>query len=222
MANNFTSPHFFEFVITKHIPFESLEEDFANFAGEDSFNSEIAEAALELAFDLYPDDQPGKDNDDLMELRHNFVDEFLEHARCEVIKKWAGNLGMYTKAEAQANVDTQVQVSKEYWSKKVDKAYNDGWDDAVNDTLNKFRKKSAYQFSAWKLGAKGNDKDQERIMEQVEDSIFYDEKYPDEERESLLNDSTPSEYQPQDSEDECWEQMRVMQQQANNNHSQDI
>jgi len=210
MANNFTTPSFFEFVIAKHIPFESLEEDFANFAGEDSFNSEIAEAALDLAFDLYPDDQVGKDNDELMELRHEFVDEFLEYARCEVIKKWAGNLGMYTKEQAQSNVDTQVQVSKEYWSKKVDKAYNDGFDEGVNDTLNKFRKMSSYKFSAWKLGAPGKDKENEKIMENVEDSVFYETKYG-------KDDNLPSEYQPQDSEDECWEQMRAM-----NNHHHDI
>ena len=234
--SNFTTPNFFEFVIAKHIPFETLEEDFANFVGEDSFNSETAEAALELAFDLYPDDQAGKDDEDQMELRHNFVDEFLEYARCVVIKKWASNLGMYTKEQAQSNVDTQVQVSKEYWTKKIDlareRSYNDGFDDGVNETLKKHRKMSSYQFSAWKLGVKPNDPEQDRIMEQVEDSVFYNAKYPDDEfdpcdldvtidNSSMKDDTLPSEYQPQDSEDECWEQM-IAQQRANNNHSQDI
>ena len=201
MSKCYINNNFFEFVIAKHIPFETLEEDFANFAGEDSFNSEVAEAALELSFDLYPDDQVGKDNDDLMDLRHEFVDEFLEYARCEVIKKWAGNLGMFTKEEVKARINDQVQISKEYWT-------------------NKFKKMSSYQFSAWKLGVPADDKEQDRIMEQVEDSVFYDAKYPDEEREVII--STVAEGQktirvPQDSEDECWEQMRAM-----NNHHQDI
>jgi len=198
MTKCYINKNFFDFIIRKDIPFECLEEDFANFAGEDSFNSEVAEKALEIAFELYPDDQVGKDNDDLMELRHEFVDEFLEHARCEVVKKWASNLGMYTKEEAQSNVDTQRKVCKEYWTNVFNKKmaenslndYNAGYDEGVNDTLKKFRNMSSYAHSKWKREG---------------DPV------------PMKDDSSPSEYQPQNSEDEAWEQMRAM-----NNHHQDI
>lgn len=219
---SFTSENFLDFIMKKHFDFCSIEEEMSDRLIEDEFNSDIAEQALDIAFDLYPDDQPGKDNDDLMDLRHEFVSSFMEYARSEVTKKWASNLGMITKEEAITRGNLQASEAVKHWKLKAERQYNDGFDDGVNETLKKHRKMSAYQFSAWKLGAKADDPDQDRIMEQVEDSIFYDEKYPDEERESMLDDSTPSEYQPQDSEDECWEQMRVMQQQANNNHSQDI
>ena len=209
--SNYTTPNFLDFIVRKHFAFEEIEQEMSDRLIEDEFNSDIAEQALEIAFDLYPDDQVGKDNDDLMDLRHEFVSEFMEYVRSEVVKKWASNLGMYTKDEAQSNVDTQREACKIYWEKKVNTAYDDG----VNDTFKKFRKMSSYQFSAWKLGVKPDDPEQDRIMEQVEDSVFYDAKYGE-------DDTLPSEYQPQDSEDECWEQMRVMQQQANNNHSQDI
>lgn len=197
MSKCYINKNFFEFVIAKHIPFESLEEDFANFAGEDSFNSEVAEAALELAFELYPDDQPGKDNDDLMDLRHEFVSEFLEHARCEVIKKWASNLGMFTKEQAQSNVDTQREVSKEYWTKKHDKelnlarerCYNDGIDDGTRMTIKKFSKMSSYAFSKWKL-------EHQALEQKINASKILADKADD--------------HVVQDSEDEAWEQMMAI------------
>ena len=208
----YNNSEFFDFLIRKEIPFECLEEDFANFAGEDSFNSDIAEKALEIAFDLYPD-KPGEDEDDTMEKRHEFVDEFLEYARCEVVKKWASNLGMYTKEEAQANVDTQRKVCKDYWTNIFNKKmaenslsdYNAGYDEGVNDTLKKFRNMSSYAHSKWK---REGDPVPEKF-DPCELDIHYDS--------SMKNDSAPSEYQPQDSEDEAWEQMRAM-----NNHHQDI
>lgn len=187
MADNFLTKHFFEFVIAKHIPMESLEEDAPYFMGEDSFNSDTAEAALNLAYDLYPE-KPGEDESDTMEKRHEFVSEFLEHARCEVVKKWASNLGMLTKEEADAKANAQAAFA-----------------------VQKFKNMSAYQFSAWKLGVPANDKDNEKIMESVEDDIFYDAKYGNEfdpcDLDITIDNSSRV---PQDSEDEAWEQMMAI------------
>lgn len=199
MAKCYLNNNFFDFIIRKEIPFECLEEDFANFAGEDSFNSEVAEKALDIAFELYPD-KPGEDEDDTMDKRHEFVSEFLEYARCEVVKKWAKNLGMSTQEQVKQHITNQAEISKEYWQRK-------------------FKRMSCYEFSAWKLGVPADDKDNERIMEQVEDSIFYDAKYSDADVnpdyfdpcELDITIDNSSQREPQDSEDECWEQMKVFQ-----------
>ena len=130
----------------------------------------------------------------------------MEYARSEVVKKWASNLGMYTKEEAQSNVDTQRDVSKEYWESKHkrelnetrERCYNDGVDDGTRMTLNKFSKMSAYAFSKWKL---------ERFNPEKESFCFKTEKSA----KMMRDDTAPSEYQPQDSEDEAWEQMMAFQ-----------
>ena len=186
----YINKNFFDFILRKHMDFDEIQQDFSDRLTEDEYNTDYAEAALDVAFDIFPEG-PGKDENDVMDNRHEFVGEFLEYIRCEVIKKWAKNLGMMTKEEADHKANAQAAF-----------------------VTQRFKNMSSYEFSAWKLNVPANDKTQERIMEQVEDSVFYDAKYGE-------DDNLPSEYEPQDSEDECWEQM-IAQQRANNNHSQDI
>ena len=169
---NIERKKFFDFVIRKEIPFESIEQEMSDRLMEDEFNSDIAEKALDVACEIY-EEKPGEDLNDTIEKRHEFVSEFMEYCREEVTKKWASNLGMFTKEEAQNNVDTQRKICKEYWTSK-------------------FKKMSAYQFSAWKLGVTPNDKEQERIMEQVEDSIFYYQKYEDKSETYPVREDVPA------------------------------
>ena len=162
----------FDFVIRKEIPFESIEQEMADRLEEDEFNSDIAEKALDLACGLYPE-RPGVDIDETIDKRHTFVSEFMEYCREEVTKKWASNLGMFTREEAQNNVETQRKICKEYW-------------------INKFKKMSAYQFSAWKLGATADDEDSAKLYEAIEDDVFYYEKYPDKQETYPAREDVPA------------------------------
>lgn len=142
---------FFDFLIRKEIPFECLEEDFPNFIGEDSFNSDIAEKALEISYSLYPD---GSDTEDeLMEKRHQFVDEFIEYARCEVVKKWAENLGMVTIDKAQENANAQTAFAVKVYK------------DRIQHQAERFASMSSYEHSKWKM--EYNNKDHEVTISTV-------------------------------------------------------
>ena len=197
------SKEFFGFLIRKDFDWDSIFEEMSDRLMEDEFNSPIAEKALDIACDLYPD---GSDTEDeLMEKRHEFVSDFMEHCRCEYIKQCAENLGMVTIEKAQENADAQTKFAV--------KVYKDRLDLQADN----FRNMSSYQFSAWKL-----DQDMNEVNE--------DENYFDPCELDIHYDSTSR--IPQDSEDECWEQMKVMQKniqddnerirQAQLSHSQDI
>lgn len=128
---------FFEFLLRKDFDFPSIEQDLSDRWREDEFNCEYAEAALDIACDLYPDGS--EDNDSLMDKRHEFVSEFLEYMRCAVVKKWAENLGMVKIAKAQENANAQAEEVSKMWKRRIElQAKN-------------FSEMSCYQFSQWKL-----------------------------------------------------------------------
>lgn len=196
------NPEFFDFIVRKEIPYESLEEDFHNFSGEDSFNSDVAEKALEIAFSLYPDESSDNE-DDLMDKRHEFVNEFLEYARCLVVKTWAENLGMVTIEKAQENANAQTAFAVKVYK------------DRLELQAENFRNMSSYQFSKWKLEQTNHHK--------MENPNPFGP-MPAEDHEITMTESTGkvvTKRVPQDSEDEAWEQM-VAFQRANFNHYQDI
>ena len=91
---SFNNDNFMDFILRKHFDLSEIEQDLSDRWREDEFNCYIAEQALDIACDLYPDDQPGEDDDTLMDKRHVWVADFLEFVRSEVIRKWAINLGM--------------------------------------------------------------------------------------------------------------------------------
>ena len=179
---------FFEFLLRKDFDFPSIEQDLSDRWREDEFNCEYAEAALDIAFDLYPDGS--EDNDSLMDKRHEFVSEFLEHMRCEVVKKWAGNLGMVTIAKAQENANAQAEEVSKMWKRRIDLQADN------------FRKMSCYEFSQWKMDA--IDKEQKANAERITQDHF-------DPCELDIHYDNSSDRIPQDSEDEAWEQMKAFQ-----------
>ena len=139
------TPEFFNFLIRKDFDWNSIFEEMSDRLMEDEFNSDIAEAALDIAFKLYPD---GSDTEsELMELRHTFVSDFMEHCRCEYIKQCASNLGMFTREEAQNNADIQAKEAVKFWKNKIE------------HQADKFRNMSCYEFSQWKLEQNGKEED---------------------------------------------------------------
>lgn len=131
------SKEFFEFLIRKDFDWPTIFEEMSDRLMEDEFNSPVAEHALDIAFDLYPD---GSDtNDELMDKRHEFVSDFMEHCRCEYIKECAENLGMVSIAKAQENADAQTKFAVKVYK------------DRLELQAENFRNMSAYQFSQWKL-----------------------------------------------------------------------
>lgn len=160
MSNN---KQFFNFLLRKEFDFSEIMQDLSDRWREDEFNCEYAEKALDIAFDLYPDGSESEDS--LMDKRHEFVSDFLEHMRCEVTKTWAENLGMVTIDKAQENANAQAAEAVKIYKKQLElQAEN-------------FKNMSCYRFSQWKLEQSNHHK-----MDRV----------------------------PQDSEDECWEQMAAM------------
>ena len=134
MENN---KQFFSFLLRKEFDFSEIMQDLSDRWTEDEYNCEYAEAALDIAYDIYPDGS--MDENALMDKRHEFVSEFLEYMRSETVKQWASNLGMVTIKKAQENANAQSEEACKYWKRKIElQAEN-------------FAKMSAYQFSAWKL-----------------------------------------------------------------------
>ena len=135
----------------------SIFEEMSDRLMEDEFNSPIAEAALDIAFDLYPD---GSDtNDELMEKRHEFVSDFMEHCRCEYIKECAENLGMVTIDKAQENANAQTKMAVGVYKNRLElQAEN-------------FRNMSCYRFSQWKLEQSNNHK-MDRVPQDSEDEAW--------------------------------------------------
>lgn len=124
----------------------------------------------------------------------NLMNECMEHIQSVMVLRQARNLG-YVDA-------------KEYESRKIS-------DMRVEDVYKRFRNMSAYQFAQWKLGlpaafsAKSDIGAEFKIKETlVEDAIDRIRACPP---DSMLGDTLPSEYEPQDSEDEAWEQMKAFQ-----------
>ena len=128
---------FFNFLLRKELDFSSIQQDLSDRWTEDEYNCEYAEAALDIAFSVYPDGSMPEN--DLMDNRHEFVSEFLEHMRSEVVKVWAKNLGMMTKEESDDKANTQAAEASKFWKAQIERQ-------AQN-----FRKMSSYQFSNWKL-----------------------------------------------------------------------
>ena len=175
------SKEFFGFLIRKDFDWDSIFEEMSDRLMEDEFNSPIAEKALDIAFDLYPD---GSDtNDELMEKRHEFVSDFMEHCRCEYIKQCAENLGMVTIDKAQENADAQTKFAVKVYK------------DRLELQADNFRNMSCYRFSQWKLEQSNNHKMNDEF-DPCDLDIHYD---------------NSSERVPQDSEDEAWEQMMAFQ-----------
>lgn len=134
MDNN---KQFFDFLLRKEFCFDEIMQDLSDRWREDEFNCEYAEKALDIACDLYPDGSESEDA--LMDKRHEFVSDFLEHMRCEVTKTWASNLGMVTIEKAQENANAQAAEAVKMYKKQIElQAKN-------------FRNMSAYQFAEWKL-----------------------------------------------------------------------
>ena len=178
------TPEFFNFLIRKDFDWNSIFEEMSDRLMEDEFNSDIAEAALDIAFKLYPD---GSDSEsELMEIRHTFVSDFMEHCRCEYIKQCAENLGMVTKEEADNRANAQAKEAVKFWKNKLDVQADN------------FRNMSSYQFSAWKL-------DQDLEEHWTDNDERHDMDYFDPCELDIHYDS--SNKIPQDSEDETWEQM---------------
>ena len=149
------TPEFFNFLIRKDFDWDSIAEEMSDRLMEDEFNSDIAEHALDIAFKLYPD---GSDSDsELMDIRHEFVSEFMEHCRCEYVKQCAGNLGMFTREEAKNNADIQAAEAVKFWKKQLE------------NQADKFRSMSCYEFSQWKLD---QDIKEEPIPQDSEDEVW--------------------------------------------------
>ena len=71
-----------------------------------------------------------------MDKRHEFVSNFIEYCRSEVIKKWASNLGMITPSQSMKSGDLRCK-----------------------EIYNRFRNMSCYGFSQWKMNESNkNDK----------------------------------------------------------------
>ena len=180
------TPEFFNFLIRKDFCWEDIIQEMSDRLMEDEFNSDIAEKALDIAFELYPD---GSDtHEELMELRHTFVSDFMEHCRCEYVMQSAGNLGMFTREEAQNNADIQAKEAVKFWKNKL------------QVQADNFRNMSGYQFSQWKLDNINDQLEEFHSKEDYFDPCELDVHYDSKSRI------------PQDSEDECWEQMRANEQ----------
>ena len=172
----YINKNFFEFILSKHMDFSEIEQDFSDRLCEDEYNTDYAEAALDVAFDLFPD-APGQDENTLMDNRHEFVGEFLEYVRSEVTKKWARNLGMLTAEEAREKANMQAEEACKYWKNKINESYDkgvreaikkkdqevanarhrgylDGVDDGKTEAGFEFAQMSGYAFSKWKLEIK--------------------------------------------------------------------
>ena len=170
----YINKNFFDFILRKHFDFSELEQDFSDRWNEDDYNTDYAENALEVACDLFPDGK-GLDEDDLMDNRHEFVSEFIDHVKSEITIKWARNLGMITKEEAAKKANDQTAEAIKFWKKQsyiehynegyndamdsgkreVDVArqrgYLDGVDDGKTEAGFEFAQMSGYAFSKWKL-----------------------------------------------------------------------
>ena len=174
MSKCYMNKDFFRFLESKQLPLDEYEEEMSDMLC-DQFNTGLAEAALDVSFDLFPE-KPGEDEDTTFDKRHEFVSEYMDYAQNEIIKKWASNLGMIDVKKSQENANAQGELV----SKIIHKRFKD---------------MSSYEFSQWKLTGKNTSP-------------------------GMADDTMPSEYEPQDSEDEAWEQMRVFQ--ASQSHSQDL
>ena len=149
---------FFDFLLRKEFDFAEIMQDLSDRWREDEFNCQYAEKALDIAFDLYPDGSSDS-QDVLMDQRHEFVSDFLEHMRCEVTKTWAENLGMVTIAKAQENANAQAEEVSKMWKRRIDlQAEN-------------FRNMSCYRFSQWKLEQSNNHK-MDRVPQDSEDEAW--------------------------------------------------
>ena len=150
---------FYSFIISKHFCWQDISQEFSDRLMEDEFNSPIAEEALDIAFDVYPD---GSDEEnELMEKRHEFVSDFMEYCRCEYIRETAGNLDMVNRSEyeKQSIADARVSIHGKA-------SYYRGRRDAMNE----FAKISGYAFSKWKLQWKGGF--EEKIPQDSEDEAW--------------------------------------------------
>ena len=133
MKNN----EFFSFILSKHFDWQEINQEMSDRLMEDEFNSTIAEEALDIAFDVYPD---GSDiENELMDKRHEFVSDFMEYCRCEYIKECAGNMGMISLKASNEKANLQAAEATKFWKAQVERQ-------AKN-----FRNMSSYQFSNWKL-----------------------------------------------------------------------
>ena len=141
---------FFEFILRKHMDFSEIEQDFSDRIMEDEYNTDYAEAALDVAFDLFPEG-PGKDENDVMDNRHEFVSEFINYIHNQVTIKWARNLGMITKEEAAQKANDQAAEVARSYKLRAERRYLDGVDDGKTEAGFEFAQMSGYAFSKWKL-----------------------------------------------------------------------
>ena len=158
--DKFTDPDFLDFLVRKEFDWTSIVQEFSDRLIEDEYNSEIAEKALEISYDLFPD---GSDNEnDLMDKRHEFVSAFMEYCRCDFIKQQARNLDMVDRKDYESKKIADARVSihgkAQYYR-------------GIRDSERSFHKMSAYGFSAWKLRYKGGFQD-ENIAHDSEDETW--------------------------------------------------
>ena len=105
----------FNFLLRKDICFESVEQHYSDLWLEDEFNSDLAEKALDIACEIYQE-KPGEDLNDTIDKRHEFVSEFLEHCRNEVVRKWACNLG-YVHVKGYVSTLAHSEICRDYEKK---------------------------------------------------------------------------------------------------------
>ena len=106
--------------------------------------------------------------------------------------EWVSTFMEYAKTEVIKKMATNCgMITLEASNKKA----NDQGELVSKIIHERFKNMSSYEFSRWKLTGKNTSP-------------------------GMADDTMPSEYEPQDSEDEAWEQMRVFQ--ASQSHSQDL